>query len=339
MNILLIRISALGDLVHALPAVSDIRRAVPDARIDVAVDERFADVPGLHPGIDKVFALPLARWKASWRSRATWSEFLARMRDLRGERYDLVIDLHGVIKSAAIAAIARGRDTVGLGPAHCGEWMAPLAYRRRFSPPDAPPPVARMRRLVGFALDETPQSRADFGLGCGWSGQDSRQVVLVHLTSRAEKCWADGNWIALGETLVAAGWEVVLPWGSQEEKARAERLARSIDPSRCVVGRKQSVREWAWQLSTSRMVIGLDTGFTHLAAAAGVPCLALFTTTDPVLFVPQNAALARVLGGNGVEPTRDEVCRSALEMLATAPPRSTDASRAPLDGRRLAVGD
>lgn len=226
-----------------------------------------------------------------------------------------MIDLHGLIKSAAVTALARGTQKIGLGREHCGEWMAPLAYRRHFSMPDAPTPAARMRGLVAFALKKPCIGPNDYGLSRQWQGADARQVALVHIASCPTKCWPEAHWIALGRKLVAAGYEPVLPWGNPEEEARARRLAQAIDPVHCMVGLRQSIAQWAQQLTTCRMVVGLDTGLTHLAAAAGVPCLALFVSTGAGLFAPQVPALARALGGDGVVPELDQVCEAAFSML------------------------
>ncbi len=240
---------------------------------------------------------------------------LATLATLRAERYDLVIDLHGLIKSATVTALARSRHKVGFGRLHCSEWMAPLAYRRHFSIPDAPTPVARMRGLVAFALGSPVCGPDDYGLACQWQGWSSRQVALIHIASNPEKCWPEERWAELGRRLVAAGYEPVLPWGCPEEEARARRLAEAIDPQRCNVGPRQTIATWAQQLAGCRMVIGQDTGLTHLATAAGVPCLALFLATSACLLAPQVVQRTRALGGDGRIPALDEVVEASLAML------------------------
>lgn len=315
MKILLVRLSALGDIIHTLPAITDLRKTYPYAQIDIAVDERFIDIPRLHPGIDHVLALPLKRWKRSWRSCDSLRELLAGLSELRAEYYDLVIDMHGLIKSATVTALAHGAEKIGFGRRHCSEWLAPLAYRRHFSTVEIPSRVALMRGLVAFAQGTAVSGPIDYGLRYRWQGENSRQVAFISICSSKERLWPEASWVELGRKLITAGYEPLLPWGSPEEEARVHRIGKAIGLGRCTIGKRQSIADWAQQLATCRMVIGLDTGLTHLAAAAGVPCLGLFVTTGACLLIPQTGTLAQTLGGDGVSPDLDAVCKTALEML------------------------
>lgn len=321
MKILLVRLSALGDVVHALPAIADIRKAWPQAQIDMAVDERFADIPRLHSAINRVLAIPLKRWKLSRPSLAIWREVLGQIKMLRSERYDVIIDLHGLIKSAVITTLARGQRKVGPGGADCAEWLAKLAYCQRYTIANTTVPADRMRKLTSLALDIPSNGPSNYALKNQWQGQESRQIALIHGTSSAPKCWPEAHWVALGHKLVAAGYKPVFPWGNEEEHLRAKRLAWAIGPQ-CIIQPRQSIIQWAEQLAACRMVIGLDTGLTHLAAAIGVPCLALFTKTDAKLFIHQTPLLSKTLGGRGNIPEFDNVCTTVFALLAkSAAPR------------------
>lgn len=317
-RVLVIRLSALGDVVQALPALTDLRRAFPLARIDVATDERFADIPALHSGVDRVIGIALKRWKRSLFQRQTWQELRAALRSLRAERYELVLDLHGLNKSAIVARLARAKHRLGPGAAHCGEPLAPRLYGRTLNPPLDLAPVPRMRELAALASGHPLCEPPDYGLRVHWTGQASDQVVLLHGTSATHKQWAESNWVALGQDLAAQGMRLLLPWGGADEHARALRLAEGIGAAHCQVGSAQTVAEWARQLAGCRLVVGLDTGLTHLAAAAGVPCLALFVTTNPVLFAPQCPPRATSLGGSGLAPALADVQAAARQLLGVA---------------------
>ena len=315
MRILVVRLSALGDIVQALPAITDLRRAHPQATIDVATDERFADIPRLHAGVSHVIPIALKRWKKSLLKQATWRELLAALRHLRTQRYDLVIDLHGLNKSAIVSWVARSKVCWGPSPVYCGEALAPRLYQRQFNPPSTLEPVPRMRKFVGLAVDRAVPEAMDFGLRARWCGPQARQVALIHSASTADKLWPEADWIALGQTLVAQGLQLVMPWGSTAERERAERLAQGIGSAHCTVGPPQSIAKWAVQLGTCRLVIGLDTGLTHLAAAAGVPCLALFTVTGASLFAAQDPRLGATLGGLGHTPTLEDAKAQVQHLL------------------------
>lgn len=315
MRILVVRLSALGDIVQALPALTDLRQAHPEATIDVATDERFADIPRLHAGVDRVIPLALKRWKNSLGRRKTWTEVAAAVRALRQQPYDLVIDLHGLNKSAIVTWLARGRRKAGPSPVYCGEALAPRLYDQQLDPPYTPEPVPRMKKFVAHALGRTLDLPMDYGLKARWAGPSSRQVALIHSASTEDKLWPEAHWIALGRDLVAQGLEPVLLWGSQAEFERAQRLAQGIGPGSCQIGARQSIAQWATELSRCRLVVGLDTGLTHLAAAAGVPCLALFVATGPSLFAPQQPAHAATLGGLGVSPDLAQALGQARQLL------------------------
>ncbi len=316
MHILVIRLSALGDIVHALPAVTDLRRHLPEARIDMAVDERFVDIPQLHSAVDQVIPIALKRWKKSLTQAATWLELRQTFSQLRSQRYDQVIDLHGLNKSAIVAWLSRSPDRVGPAAAYCGEWLAPRLYHRHCNQSEAWLPVPRMRGVVAAALGRANPGPLDYGLTHTWAGRGSHEVVLIHSTSASDKLWPEEHWIAIGRQLIAQGMTPVLPWGSASEQDRSTRLAQAMGAAALVPPRR-TISQWAQVISRSALVVGVDTGLTHLAAAAGVPCLAIFAATGSELFAPQNPDLAITLGGNG-QATTLRAAQDGIERLLTA---------------------
>lgn len=306
----------MGDVVHALPALTDLRRAHPHALIDLATDERFAEIVGLHAGVDRVVPLALKRWKSRLSKRQTWGEIAAALRQLRAQPYDLVIDLQGLSKSAIVCWLAHGAQKMGPAARHCGEWLPPHLYDALLDPEPAASAVLRMRQFAALAVHQPLPGPADFGLRIGWQGQHAREVALVHGTAGAHKLWPASHWIELGRSLVAQGHTLVLPWGTEAEHARALEIAEGIGAVHCRVGARLSIAEWAQTLSTCRLVVGVDTGLTHLAAAAGVPCVGVFIGTHPALLVPQHPQRARTLDGQGQAPDAHQVGAAAQALLA-----------------------
>ncbi len=225
-----------------MPVIADIHRRHPDAQIDWLVEEGFVELVKLVHGVRKVLPFSLRRWRKSLGSARTWREIRAFRRQIADEHYDLVIDCQGLIKSAWVASWARGPLT-GLANRTDGagyEWPVRFFYRRRVPIAPRTHVVERTRQLVAAALGDpapSPDDALDFGLDTHQAARALAAadlnlpvpyVVFVHATSRADKQWPDAAWIELGQALVRRGASLVLPWGSEAERATSERLAREF---------------------------------------------------------------------------------------------------------------
>ncbi len=212
-KILIVRVSSLGDVVHNMPVIADIRRRHPDAQIDWLVEEGFADLVRLVDGVRDVLPFSLRRWRKRLSASQTWREIRAFRRRLAEERYDLVIDCQGLIKTAWVASWARG-PLVGLGNRTDGagyEWPVRFFYDRRVPIAPRTHVVERSRQLVAAALGDptpAPGEPIDFGLDTHGAARALAAldlnlpvpyVVFVHATSRADKQWPDEAWTGLGE--------------------------------------------------------------------------------------------------------------------------------------------
>jgi len=282
-NILLIKTSSLGDVVHNFPVVTDIRSHFPDASIDWVVEENFAALPALHHDVQEVIPVALRRWRKSW--WAARDEIRAICRNLRTRHYDIVLDTQGLLKSALIARCAR-TTRCGFAWDSAREPLASLLYHRRFSVAGDRHAVERNRRLAGLALGYQPEGAADYGIRPPATARpawlaEGVYAVLLHATSRADKLWDEANWIALGRYLHEQNLRCVLPWGSAAEQARSLRLAEAIPDA--VVPPRLSLNEAAALLGGAQAAVGADTGLAHLAAALGVPAIGIYTATDPAL--------------------------------------------------------
>ena len=300
-TILFVKTSSLGDVVHNCPAVSDAARAVPGAAIDWIVEEGFAGIAAMHASVRRVIPVAVRRWRtAPWKPEI-WAEIGAWRRALRAERYDAVIDTQSLLKSALISKAASGTRH-GLDRASAREWFAPGLYDVRHAVPRGLHAVERNRLLAAAALRYQVNHSPDYGLRIP-GVEKSGYVVLLTMTSRADKLWPEERWVQLGRGLRAPA---ILPWGSSEERERAERISAAIGGT---VPPRRNLEELARLFAAARGVVGLDTGLTHLAAALGVPTVGIYCGSDPALTGLYGAAEARNVGEQGRVPSVDEVLR------------------------------
>ncbi len=313
----------MGDVIHNLPVVTDIRRHWPEAQIDWVVEQPFADIPRLHPGVGEVYPVAIRRWRRALIQRETWREMEAFRRTLRAQAYDAVLDTQGLAKSAVIAALA-------YGPTHGMDWwsarepLAALFYDHRHPVVKGRHAVWRNRALAALAFDyPIPNDAPDYGLPVTPTddpalGLPENYAVCLHATSRDSKLWPAAHWIALAARLAKSGIATVLPWGNARERERAQALAH--DAASAIVLPALSLAALADVLRGARATVGVDTGLVHLAAALGRPTIAVYTDTDPALtgVVAHDARLVRSLGNQGVIPSVDDVCAALRDVQATA---------------------
>ena len=318
-SVLIVRPSSLGDIVHALPMVHDLHAHRPGVAIDWVVEEAFTGLVRLHRGVRRVIPVALRRWRHEVFARSTWREFARFRREVSLERYDAVLDLQEQVKGALIAALARG-PVHGPDRKSVREPIVTVLYRHRHRIDPEQHLIDRCRRLAGEAFGYAPAGAPRFGLEAPLEGDppDSPYAVFLHSTSREDKLWPEAHWRSLVERVTGAGFVVALPWGSQEERSRGERLA--CDDRAKVLAARRNLPEMASLLARAVWVVGVDTGLTHLAAALGTPTIAIFTATDPRLAgVARASAVGRDLGGVGVVPNPEDVVAAMGPLLRAVP--------------------
>ena len=317
---LIIRPSSLGDIVHALPIVHDLHHYRPGLAVDWVAEEPFKQLVRLNRGVRRVIPVALRRWRHRMLSRSTWREFTAFRHELVHDRYDAVIDLQEQVKGALIAWLARG-PVHGLDRASVREPMATLLYRHTYRIDPRQHLIDRCRRLAANAFGYEPEGAPRFDLAPPSldAAPDAPYAVFLHATSRDDKLWPEAHWKALLEHVTGAGLTTVLPWGDNTESERSARLAAGMTGA--TVPPRRTLPELASLLSRATLVVGVDTGLTHLAAALGTPTVALFTATDPRLAgVERASALARDLGDVGATPAPALVIAAAGALLRARPP-------------------
>ncbi len=314
-GILVVKTSSLGDVVHALPAITDLSRARPELALDWLVEEAFIEIPRLHPAVRHAVPCAVRRWRRQLLARQTRREIAALRREVRQAGYGAVLDLQGLLKSAWLSSLAKV-PVHGYDRPSAREPLAGLAYAHRHSVPRGLHAVERNRRLTAAAFGYALRGSPDYGLDVRPHAGVEPYVVCLHATSRLDKCWPAPHWEALVKILSREGLRCLLPWGSVAERKRADSIAAACAGAQVLPA--LSLTELARLLAGARAAIGVDTGLVHLAAAVGCPVLALYLASDPSLTgACAGRAPAINLGGARSVPTVAEVRNRLLGLLET----------------------
>lgn len=295
MNILIVKLSSLGDVVHTLPALMDVRQAYPEARIDWVVERAFAPLVAACEAANKVIPCELRSWRKKPFATDTRQALRAFKADLQAEAYDCVIDLQGLTKSAWVAWLAR------LTPS--GQRVA-MAHRTDGSSYERPTrwvadrliamtphvhAMTRAREVCAQALYYPLP--ATFNPGLDSLRAAARQqpcVALIHGTSREDKLWPLDHWVALGRRLATQGYSVALPHGNDAELARSHELAEALPGA--LVWPRLSIDALAARLATCAGAVGVDSGLSHIAVALNLPHVQIYNVDTAWRTGPQGAA-------------------------------------------------
>ena len=338
-KILLVKLSSLGDVLHNLPIVWDLRARLPHAQIDWVVEEGYVHLlkpllsNGSFRGIDRIIPFGLRRWKKHLLHWSTWQEFFSFKKQLQANAYDIIIETQGLLKSALVCALADKAPyavIAGLGNATEFSGYEPIArnfYTKSVQVSTQSHAVDRSRRVMCSALDWHPIERSNAPqfypeTSLNVLGQRTVEaiegfkfpyVLFFHSTAREAKRWSNENWIALGKALAPKGYQVVLPWGNQDEKAISVLIASHIPGA--FVPTAFSIEEAFSVIQHATLTVGVDTGLTHLAAVLNKPTIEIYC--DSPLWKTEGywSKNIRNLGDMQKPPTVDQVLEAAEELL------------------------
>lgn len=287
MRVLLIKTSSMGDLIHALPAVSDAQKAIPRITFDWVADQPFAEIPGWHPAVDKVIQTNWNQWRKHFWHNFKSGKFKQFYRELTARNYDYVIDAQLSTKSAAITRLAKG-DKHGGDRRSTREPLAAKAYPNRHRVIYEQHAITRIRKLFAQILEyDYRATRPDYSIDRGRlletpTTLPAHYVVFVHNASWTTKSWPLDYWRELAHWVTRQNYDIVLPWGNDGEHQQAKAIAET-NPDNIHVLPKLNLSQQATVLAGAHAAVSCDTGLAHLAAALDVPNITLYGPTNPML--------------------------------------------------------
>lgn len=296
-RVLIVKLSSLGDVVHAMPAVQDIRRAWPNLHIDWVVERAFAPLVSRCEGVDRVIPIDLRQWRKAPLAATTRGAWRAFREALTDQTYDVVVDLQGLTKSAWVARMARmaplgqryamANQTEGSGYEAPTRWVADVAVRLD---PHVHA-VQRARLVCARAFSYHVEGPAQFGLLAQTQALPVPTVALVHGSSRADKQWPRTHWLELARRLGEQGVGVALVHGNASEEEASVAMARALPHA--VVWPRMALDVLVDHLAGCVGVIGVDSGISHLAVALDLAHVQIYNFDTDWRTGPQALGLRR----------------------------------------------
>lgn len=316
-RVLIVKTSSMGDIVHALPLVSDLAERLPGARIEWVAEEGFSAIPRLHPAVNCVIPVALRRWRKRLLAASTWREIRATRHQMHDVPYDRIIDCQGLLKSAWVARWARGPRT-GPDRDSAREKLAAWFYDHAVHVPPSLHAIERNRRFGAAAFAYPIDTPPRFNLRVPRVPPDlvpagKPFAVLLTNASRPTKLWPDERWRAVEAWLAGQGLTSLLPWGSMTERTASQKRASMMRSA--VLLPRMSLDAAAGVLAGATVVVGLDTGLSHLSAAVGTPTVAVYCDYDPALVGLIGDAPCVSLGGVDQQPPVDAVIAAAAQVM------------------------
>jgi len=313
-RVLLVKTSSLGDVIHNLPVASDLRHHFPNADIHWLVEEQYRPIVEMHGGVDRVIPIALRRWrKAPW-SMTNWREFLAARRALQTVRYNAIIDTQGLLKSAVFTRFAKG-PVHGFGKRTAREPLASRFYDARYEFAPEMHMLERNRSLAARAFSYKIDNFIDYGITPRVPNPQlisGPYCVVLHSTAQAAKLWKEDRWLDLIERLNNAGLGCVLPWGNDAELRRSDRLA--VRGGRTLTAPKLSLDQLSALIADAALVVGVDTGLMHLAAAFSRPVVGIYCDSNPADTGPRGPGPTAYRGEIGKPPGVEDVVGAIREL-------------------------
>lgn len=304
MRILIIKMSSLGDIIHSLPAITEIKKHMPQAHITWLVEPGFKEVPAWHDGVSDVITMPLRGLKNNPSSISAYSNVIKQLKLLRRQKFDVIIDVQGLLKSALISKLAKGQS-VGFCKNSIKEPIASFLYNKVITSSKDQHAVIRTKELCAKALKYPHGSKVDYGINSKATKRNN-DIILFHGTTWPNKHYWPQHWEQIIKLIAKDGYNILLPWGNAIEHERAKTFSKL--PNTKLLP-KLSLTELKDIIAASKGAVGVDTGLSHLAAATATPCVAIYGPTSPSLARNYGAMQTQITSNLSCAPCMKRSCK------------------------------
>jgi heptosyltransferase-1 len=301
-SILIVRLSAIGDIVFASPLIHAIRQRYPGARISWLVQAESKGLLECHPELDQVIVWPRQAWERDWKQRnwlALWRGIRQFRRELKGHRFDVALDVQSLMKSGFLTWLTGAKHRIGLGSREGSQWLMSQVIEKGGEPRRIASEYHYFARQLGLPVDE-------FEMHIGLCDEDSAHaerlikanrleqdfIAICPFTTRPQKHWFNSAWNEL-VAAIEVQWRIpVVMLGGPGDKPSASAIGGQSQASLINLVGETTLRQAAALIKRSKLIIGVDTGLTHMGIAMNRPTLCLFGSTRPYLDTThENAAV------------------------------------------------
>ena len=301
MKVLILKLTSMGDLMHALPALTEAEQNIKNISFDWVVDKAFSSVPGWHPAVDKIIKTDHRNWKKQLFSSEPREALNLVKKEINATDYDYVVDMQNNLKSAFLSFLSDHRVT-GMDASSSREYPAHWAYSNKVNINKSLHAIDRQKELLASSLGYSPTSDINYGISKvkflePAMALPARYVVLVQNASWPTKQWPVASWKDLVKHLHGHGVNVLLPSGNKEELLRAKDIASVSEKATAL--EILPLNEVAYIIDNADYCICSDTGLAHLSAVVNTPSLTLYGPTDINLIGTKGNNQSHIVGDNG----------------------------------------
>ena len=310
-NILVVRLGAMGDIIHVMPAVKNLRMAFPSARIAWLVEDKYKDLVEVLPDVNEVIAFPRRQWQSYIKHPQKYFklalEIRAFLKKIRKREYDVVFDFHGNLKSGLLTFMSNTKLRVGFSRGYCKEFNFIFTNYRVTPPQKKMNRIEKYLSLLWGSGIEAEYQRPVFSISesdriyinnfIQQNNINQKRIAIIHPGTSLFgkfKRWPAENYATLADLLIQKfGYAVIFTWGNNEYKIVTE--ITSLMQNKAIIACKTSIKQLIALLQRSHLFLGGDTGPTHLASCIGIPTVAIFGSKDPVVYAPygENVVIVR----------------------------------------------
>jgi len=290
----------MGDLMHALPALTEANEIIQNIEFDWVVDRSFLEVPKWHPAVKKVITTDHRNWKKQFLSSESREALRSVITEINNTEYDLVIDMQNNLKSSFLSYLCKHKVT-GMDSKSAREYPAHLSYNKKINISKDLHAITRQKMILAEALKYSTSDSSNYGISDVNFRKPSidlpsEYVVLVQNASWKTKQWSIANWQLLVKHLDSRGIGMILPSGNEEEYQRAEQISSFSDKAHAL--KPLPLNEVAYIMNKAKFSVCSDTGLAHLSAVVGTSSLTLYGPTDTKLIGTEGKDQFHIIGSD-----------------------------------------